>query len=471
MSAADAADAADFSGLGGRVVRPGDVLFDSARTSWNHLFSHRPAAIVYVQSTSQVVDAVAAARRAGVPLRVRSGGHCLEGWSTVDDGLVIDVSDLTSVSLDAVALTATVGAGLTQAAVVTALAAEGLAVPTGTEGSVGLVGATLGGGLGLLTRAFGMACDNLLAAEIVVATADGGAEAISVDAEHHADLLWALRGAGNGTFGIVTSLTYAVHPLTRVSALTATWPGLDLLPELFTAWQSTAPFADDRLTSQLEFSRASMTLIAVLAPGGERAEIERMLRPLLSIGRPDVVITDASWADVYDRLQIVLDDEPANAKFSSQFVTAPFPAEAIEIVRSSLAEAPTGACNYFTNAFGGAVARSEPIGGSAFSHRDALFYAEPGAGWGVRGGVSADDDPLTSACLRWVADVAAALAPFCDGAYSNVPNAEARDWQRDYWGVGVERLREVKARYDPADVFCFAQSVPRDEGGAALSST
>ncbi|WZH37372.1 MAG: FAD-binding oxidoreductase [Microbacterium enclense] len=458
------ADAAAFLGLGCRVVRPGDDQYDTARSSWNRLFSHRPTAIVYVQSTSQVVAAVTSARRVGVPLRVRSGGHCLEGWSTVDDGLVIDVSDLTSVSIDAVRMTATVGAGLTQAAVVAALAAEGLAVPTGTEGSVGLVGATLGGGLGLLTRAYGMACDNLLAAEIVVASADGAAEAIYVDADHHADLLWALRGAGNGSFGVVTSLTYAVHPLSRVSTLTATWSGLDLVSELLTAWQGTAPFADERLTSQLELSRNSMTLFAVLAPGGDPAEIERLLHPLLSIGHPDVLTIDASWADAYDGLQIPLDDEPANWKFSSQFVAAPFPVEAIEIVRSLLAEAPTDGCNYFTNAFGGAVARSEPAGGSAFAHRDALFYAEPGAGWGVRGGVPAADDPLTPDCLRWVDDFTAALTPFGNGAYSNVPNAEAVDWQRDYWGAGAERLREVKALYDPSDVFCFPQSVPLDSG-------
>lgn len=453
-------DDAAFDGLGGRLVRPGDDRYETARRSWNHLFSHRPAAIAYVESAEHVVDVITRARRAGVPVRVRSGGHSLEGWSTMDDGLVIDVSRLTSVSINQVNRTATVGAGIRQEAVVTALAAEGLAVPTGTEGSVGLVGATLGGGLGLLTRAFGMASDNLVAAEIVVATVDGGAAAITVDADHHADLLWALRGAGNGSFGVVTSLTYAVHPLPRVSALTATWSGLELLPELFAAWQETAPLADDRLTSQLEFHRSSMILFGVLAPGVEPAEIERTLHPLLSIGHPEVVTTDATWAEVYQGLQIALDDEPANWKFASQFVKRPFPADAIEIVRSFLVDAPTEGCNYFTNAFGGVVGRSEPAGGGAFAHRDALFYAEPGAGWGVRGGVPAADDPLTPACLRWIEEFAEALSPFVDGAYSNVPNAEAPDWQRDYWGAGAPRLREIKALYDPADVFRFAQSVP-----------
>jgi FAD/FMN-containing dehydrogenase len=457
-----------LDGLPGRVVLPGDAGYESARTSWNRLFTHRPAAIVYVQSTQDAVEAVAWARYAGMPLRVRSGGHCLEGWSTLDDGLVIDVSELTSVAVDPNTRVAVVGAGLTQLAAVEALGESGFAAPTGTEGSVGLVGATLGGGFGLLTRALGMACDNLLNVEIVVASADGGAEAITVDADNHAELLWALRGAGNGSFGVVTSLTYTVHPITRAISVKATWPGLEHLSQVFDVWQRTAPETDERLTSQLELTRDSVVLFAVIAsgepsedePGIDPEQARRMLDPLLSIGDPEVTVTDEPWAKTYREFQIPLDDEPANWKFSSQFVSQPFPSEALEIIGTFLAAAPSGGCNYFTNAFGGAVAHSEPRGGSAFAHRDALFYAEPGAGWGIRGGTPAADDPLTEACLEWVADVAAALARFVQGAYSNVPNADAPDWETDYWGAGAARLRAIKSSYDPTGVFSFEQSIP-----------
>ncbi|RFA08093.1 FAD-binding protein [Subtercola boreus] len=453
----------DLGALPGRVVRAGDDGYDAARRSWNHLFSHRPAALVYPQSTPDVVAAVSWARNAGVPLRVRSGGHCLEGWSTLDDGLVIDVSELVSVTIDAENHTATVGAGVSQAAAVAALGAAGFAAPTGTEGSVGLAGATLGGGFGLLTRAFGMACDNLLSVEIVVASgaeAGAGAEAITVDSDHHGELLRALRGAGNGSFGVVTALTFAVHPLARVASVTATWPGLTALAEVFDVWQRTAPFADERLTSQLEIDRQSVVLFAVLASGDER-EALRMLEPLLAIGSPHVVTTDAPWAQTYAGFQIPTGDEPANWTFRSQFVTEPLPPEAIDIIGSFLASAPTEGCNYFTNAFGGVVSESEPRGGSAFAHRDALFYAEPGAGWGVRGGVAALDDPLTPVCLAWVAAFAAALKPYGNGAYPNVPNVGADSWARDYWGPDLARLSAVKRAYDPADVFRFEQSVPQ----------
>ena len=184
-----------------------------------------------------------------------------------------------------------------------------------------------------------------------------------------------------------------------------------------------------------------------------------MLDPILSVGKPDVVAADASWADTYAGFQIPAADEAANWKFFSQFVSDPFPSEAVGLVESFMAKAPTADCNYFTNAFGGAVQSSEPSGGSAFAHRDALFYAEPGAGWGIRGGTPASADPLTAPCLAWIADFAEALRPFVNGAYVNVPNAGVPGWDA-YWGANVDRLRTIKAKYDPDNVFNFEQSVP-----------
>jgi hypothetical protein len=449
--------------LTGRVVCPGDVGYANASAGWNLLFSHRPSVIVFAQETQDAVNALAWARRNRVPVRIRSGGHCLEGWSSVDDGIVIDVSEMKSTSIDPSARTATVGAGLNQLEAVDALGKAGFAAPTGTEGSVGLVGATLGGGFGLLTRHLGMASDNLIGAEIVVASGVDGARVVMADENDNADLLWALRGAGNGNFGIVTSLTYRVHPLPQTIYVTAKWPGLGDFPAVFEAWQRCAPHLDDRLTSQLEIRRDEVQLVGALVSGSE-AEAMKLLVPILSIGSPDVSMTDAKWADVYAGFQIPTPEEPENWKFTSQFVYDPFPAAAIGIVCSFMSRAPTPDCNYFTNAFGGAVTGSEPTGGSAFAHRNALFYAEPGAGWGPRRGErsagSTGVDPLTAQCRGWIADFSKALAPYANGAYVNVPNAGLADWETAYWGPNVDRLRAVKAKYDPANVFSFEQSIP-----------
>jgi FAD/FMN-containing dehydrogenase len=444
--------------LTGRVVRRGDPDHGAARISYNRLFEHDPTVFVFAQETQDVVNALAWARRNDVAVRARSGRHSLEGWSSVDDGIVIDVSEMKSATIDLASNTATVGAGLNQLEAVTALGTAGFAAPTGTEGTVGLVGATLGGGFGLLTRYFGMASDNLLAAEVVVASNDGGAQAIVADEENNADLLWALRGAGNGNFGVVTSLTYTIHPLTQTIYVTATWPGLNDLPWIFDAWQRCAPHADNRLTSQLEITRDKIQLIGVLASGSE-AEATQLLAPILSVGNPDVSVTDASWADTYAGFQIPPLEEAANWKFLSQFISDPFPVEAINLVCSFMSKAPTPDCNYFTNAFGGVVTGSEPSGGSAFAHRNAHFYAEPGAGWGTRGGIPATDDSLTEKCLAWIAEFGQALAPYVNGAYVNVPNAGMPDWETAYWGAGVDRLRAIKAQYDPTNVFSFEQSI------------
>jgi FAD/FMN-containing dehydrogenase len=445
--------------LTGRIVRPGDTDYPVVSVGYNLLFTHDPAVIVFAQETQDVVNALAWARQNKVMVRARSGRHCLEGWSNVDNGVVIDVSEMKAATIDEASGTATVGAGLNQSEAVAALGKAGFAAPTGTEGTVGLVGATLGGGFGLLTRIFGMASDNLVAAEVVVASDDDGAEAITVDEENNSDLLWALRGAGNGNFGIVTSLTYTIHPLTQTIYVTATWPGLGDLPWVFDAWQRWAPHADNRLTSQLEITRDEIHLIGVLA-SGSKAEATELLAPILSVGNPDVSATNANWADTYAGFQIPPLEEAANWKFLSQFISDPFPVKAINLVCSFMSKAPTPDCNYFTNAFGGVVSDSEPSGGSAFAHRNALFYAEPGAGWGTRGGgVPATDDPLTAQCLAWVAEFADSLKPYVNGAYVNVPNADMADWETAYWGAGVDRLRAIKAKYDPTNVFSFEQSI------------
>ena len=445
--------------LTGRVVRPHDSDYAAAAAGWNLLFAHRPSAIVFAQETRDVVNAVAWARRRRVPVRVRSGRHCLEGWSSVDDGVVIDVSELKAVAIDTVAGTATIGAGLSQTEVVNGLGRAGYAVPTGTEGTVGVVGATLGGGFGLLTRSFGMASDNLLAAEIVVASGTDDALAIRADETSNTDLLWALRGAGNGNFGVVTALTYRIHPLPQAVAVTATWSGLGDLGPVFEAWQQTAPHTDDQLTSQLEIRRDEIMLMGVLT-GSSAQYATELLSPVLGVGRPAVSTTLASWTEVYAGFQIAPTDERANWKFVSQFIYEPFPPQAVEVIGSFLSNAPTADCNYFTNAFGGAVRGSEPPGGSTFTHRDSLFYAEPGVGWGERGGAPAADDPLTPVCLSWLAEFSEALQPFVNGAYVNVPNPTMPDWATAYWGSNVDRLTAVKAAYDPENCFNYEQSVP-----------
>ncbi|WUH92503.1 FAD-binding oxidoreductase [Streptomyces sp. NBC_00433] len=443
--------------LTGRIVRPNDPGYADASIGWDELFVHYPLVIVYAQNTQDVVNALTWARQHDVALRVRSGRHSLEGWSNVDNGIVIDVSELKSVEIDADARKASVGAGLNQLEAVTTLAKQNFAVTTGTEGSVGLSGATLGGGLGFLTRYLGMACDSLIGAEVVVAEGAECAKVINAGPEDNSDLLWALRGAGNGNYGIVTRLTYKVAPLASVTYLTATWDGIGDLQRIFDTYQRTAPHTDKRLGTQLEIHRNQILLFAVLAEGTP-AEAKKLLAPILSIGGPDVTTQVGNWGDVYAGFQIPTADEPANWKFFSQFTYKPFPDKAIDIVAQFMRDAPTDDSNFFAQAFGGAVRRS-PRGGTSFPHRDALFYSEPGAGWGTRG-VPGSGDELTPVAQAWIAEFSQALRPYVHGAYVNVPNIGMQDWETAYWDGNFDRLRRIKAKYDPRNVFQYEQSVP-----------
>ena len=438
--------------LTGRVIRPDSPEYAEARTDWDWLYRSYPLAVVFAQTAEDVVNAITWARHNDVALRARSGRHSLEGWSNVSGGIVIDVSEMKSARLDPEARTVTVGPGFTQGEIITTLGEAGFAVPTGGETTVGLAGATLGGGLGFLTRSFGMACDNLVAAEVVVPWGADGATAITADEHSNPDLLWALRGAGNGNFGIVTSFTYRMHPLKQVTLLEAQWNGLGSLRAVFDAWQRQAPTTDVRLTSVLDVGRDSIDLQAVLVSGSP-AEARELLAPVLSAGQPDVSIHTGSWPATFARLQPPADspvEQAKNWKFFSQFITEPYPAEAIDIVGRFMANAPTEASDYFCSSFGGAV-KNAPPGGSAFAHRDALFYAEPGAGW--------NGDAITAKAQAWVAEFSHALRPYVSGAYVNVPNPGMLDWETAYWGDHHARLREIKAKYDPGNVFQYEQSI------------
>jgi FAD/FMN-containing dehydrogenase len=434
--------------LTGEVVRAGDPGYEQARLGYNRLYQRYPQVIVFCRNTADVVNAVRYAREAGMAFRARSGRHNLEGWSAVDGGLVIDVSRMKDVDVDEESGTATVGTGLVQKEAVAALGERGYAIPTGSEGGVGLGGVVLGGGFGLLTRRMGLACDKLVAAEIVVAEGTDSAKAIHIDENNHPDLLWACRGGGGNNFGITTAYTVKLEKLADIAFLHATWTGLDDLPAILRTWQRDAPVADERLTSAVEIY-ASGPMLSALWYGGTRDDITGALAPLLEIGSPEVTISEESWPAIYGDIDKAEDAD--NSKFFSQFIKRPFPDDAIDLICKFMATAPGAAGNYFLSSFGGAV-RNEPPGGSAFPHRDALFYCEPGAEW--------NGSELTSTALDWVADFARALRPYVDGAYVNVPNVSASDWETQYYGSHVDRLRQVKATYDPLNVFSFEQSVP-----------
>ena len=268
--------------LTGRVIWPRDPAYEEARQSFNARFSRFPAAIVVCDNTNDVGNAVRWARQERTPLRARSGGHSYEAFSVVDGGLVIDVGGLNQIDVDVSRGEAVIGAGVRLLDCYRRLWNHGVTIPAGTCPGVGIAGLTLGGGIGFLSRQYGLTCDNLAAVELV--DADGGV--LRASEESHPDLFWALRGGGGGNFGIATTFTFRVHPIDDVVTCTVTWPWDDAA-EVLDAWQRWAPFVDERLCVTLAIAHPSAgTISATGLFTGSAVELPSLLEPLLRAGTP-----------------------------------------------------------------------------------------------------------------------------------------------------------------------------------------
>jgi FAD/FMN-containing dehydrogenase len=436
--------------LTGRLVFPKDPDYDAARAGWDALFSSYPKVIVFCQNTDDVVNALRYARENDIDFRVRSGRHSLEGWSSVDRGIVIDVSALKSVSIDPEAKTATVGTGLNQGELVNALAKTPFAFPTGDEASVGLGGVMLGGGIGVLSPRMGVACDNLLAVEIVIPAGKSGVRVVRADRKQNSDLLWACRGGGGGNFGIATSYEVRIHDMPdTVGIWQVAWP-FSALEGAFDAWQRWAPSADDRLGSTFEVDTPSVGLKVDGVFLGPPDQVRELVEPLLKVPGARFQSSAQTWADHYNATNAA-PREFYSWKFTPMWASRPFPREGIDVVRDMMTRAPSDACNFWCLGWGGAV-RKPPPGGAAFFWRDPIFYAEPGAAWnGAKG-----NDPN----IEWIEQFRDAMRPYIEGGYVNVPDKAIEDWGTAYYGTNFKRLRAIKSKYDPQEVFSFEQSIP-----------
>src|SRR5215204_1426112 len=444
---------AQVAALTGLIIWPQDPSYDEARQSFNARFSHFPAAIVVCDNTDVVRNAVRWARQEGVPLRARSGGHSYEGFSVVDGGLVVDVSGLGEVVVDVERGEAVIGAGARLLDCHRRLWDYGVTIPGGTCPGIGIAGLTLGGGIGFLSRQYGLTCDNLLAVDLV----DADSDVLRASESEHADLFWALRGGGGGNFGIATAFTFRVHPIGDVVICTITWPWDDAA-EVVDAWQRWAPFVDERLCVSLAIGHPSAgTISATGLFTGSAAELPPLLEPLLQAGTPGPPqIQSLPYLTAAEQLAgPPIASGILRFKNASSLAYDPLPAEAIATLVEQLRAAPfeSDLVGFFP--LGGAIASIDP-GATAFVHRRALFDLQYQAYWW--------DDAAAAASLAWVRDLRAAMAPYTTGAYVNYIDADIADWESAYYGTNLAHLQQVKSDYDPADVFNGPQSIPAISG-------
>ncbi|WP_182421877.1 FAD-binding oxidoreductase (plasmid) [Priestia megaterium] len=439
--------------LTGRVIFKGDPGYKEAIKNWNPYVDVCPLVFVFAQNSYDVSNAIKWAQENKVPLRVRSGRHALDkNLSVVSGGIVIDVSDMNKVCLDKKSEIATVQTGIHVGPLVKMLAREGFMAPFGDSPTVGIGGITMGGGFGVLSRSIGLISDNLLALE----TVDAKGKILQANQSCNEDLFWASRGGGGGNFGYNTEYTFKVHRAPKTATVfNIIWPW-EQLETVFKAWQKWAPFVDERLGCILEiYSKVNGLCHAEGIFLGSEKELIKLLKPLLSAGTPtQKVIETLCYPDAIDFLD---PDEPIpgrsdqNVKFSSAWGLDQWSEEPISIMKKFLEEATGTEANFFFINWGGALNRV-PSNETAFFWRRPLFYTEWTASW--------ENKSQEASNIASVEKVRQLMKPYVKGSYVNVPDQNIEKFGKAYYGSNFARLREIKAKYDPDNLFRFPQSIP-----------
>ncbi|HET7012418.1 MAG TPA: FAD-binding oxidoreductase [Streptosporangiaceae bacterium] len=456
------------------VSRPGDRSYPLAHQLFDPRFdSLRPSGIAYCGNATDVGTCIAFVKKFKMRFRVRSGGHSYAGWSSLDNGLVIDVSRINHFQVGNG--TVTVGAGIDLIHFYEQLAARGLAVPGGSCPTVGLAGLALGGGIGVLSRQFGLTSDAIESLQIV--TADGNV--LNCDSKTHTDLLWASKGGGGGNFGVATSFTLRTHKLSSLVLFFMGWPWAKA-SRVISAWQSWAPHGPAELWSNMHLSCGFGGSPQITVGGtwlGSVAGANRVIRSLINRVGSSPSFVSANEHSFLSAMLVeagcgnltvmqcntkpsgVLPRVPSFAK-SDFFTDRLNPAgvraaiEATELA-SHVHNGPAGGGGAIAfDALGGAVNKIHPAA-TAFVHRNALFDIQYSTSWTAPGSKSGQ-----AAAHAWLRSAYADLHPHANGqAYQNYIDPDLKNWRQAYYGSNYPRLARIKKRYDPTNFFNFPQSI------------
>jgi FAD/FMN-containing dehydrogenase len=452
-----AAARAELDGFEGRLIGPDDFDYDEARAVYNAMIDRRPALIARCATLGDVSRTIAFARDRELPLAIRGGGHNGAGLGTVDDGVVLDLSLLREVQVDPQARTVRVGGGATWGEVDRATGEHGLATPSGIISTTGVGGLTLGGGLGHLTRKFGLAIDNLLEAELVLASG----ERVRANADEHPDLFWAIRGGG-GNFGVVTSFLFRLHEVGTIIGGPTFWP-VELGAEVLSVYRDFLPAAPRELNGFFAFATVppgppfpeelhlrKVCGVVWCYVGGEE-DAARAMAPLLD-ALPEPLLhgvapmPHAALQGAFDGLY-----PPGHQWYWRADFVKEIPDEAVALHARHGAEMPTMQSTMHLYPIDGAA---HDVGSSdtAWSFREAR--------WGtVYAGV--DPDPANvDAIRRWSVDYFEALHPYsAGGAYVNMMMDEGQERVRASYRDNYDRLARIKATYDPDNLFRVNQNI------------
>lgn len=433
--------------LAGRLIFPDDPGYDALRRVWNGRIDKRPALIVRCANADDIAEAIRFARDNEVEASVRGGGHNIAGNSLCNGGIVIDLSGMKGIIIDPAARTAWAEPGLLLREFDTATQAHGLATTMGLMSDTGIAGLTLGGGLGRLARKYGATCDNLLAAEVVLA--DG--TRVTASPEENPDLFWGLRGGG-GNFGVVAAFTYRLH---RVGP---TLLGGMLLYDFVRA-REVLRFYRDFCRSAADEVSADVAMLT--SPEGQKVlaiaasyigpldEGERVLHPLRRFGRP---FADQIAPTPYTSLQISVDSPLPRGRryYWKAHLLKQLDDPVIDILVDAFANVPSPMSILVLQLFGGAVSRVDPTA-TAYANRGALWDCIPICAW--------EDPAEDEDNVAWGRAIWEALRPHARAVYVNNLGDEGEERVRAAFGPNYDRLAALKRRYDPTNFFRLNQNI------------
>ena len=455
------------TGFRGQLISPGDDGYDAARRVWNGAIDRRPALIARVSGAADVVTAVRFAGEQGLPVSIRGGGHSAPGFAVANGALMIDMSDVKEIRIDPAARVAVAGSGLLWSELDAATQAYGLATTGGVVGDTGVAGLTLGGGLGFMDRLAGLTCDNLLGAEVV--TADG--QVLQAGEDAHPDLFWALRGGG-GNFGVVTSFSYRLHPVTEVFGGLLCYT-MDRAAEVLRAYREVSADAPDRLAlyagvvaappapfvpEHLRGRRVVGLIPVYFGPAGEAA---RALAPLLAAAPPVLDLTKPMSYREVQQLTDGLNPPGMHHYYTTEWLRG-LDDRTIDEVLEAAADAPSPRSVVTLKRMGGAAGRV-PADATPFWYRGAAYHLDIHAQW-------APGEP-PEPHVAWARGARqAARRDWAGGGYVNfIESGPDTGRVRAAFGGNYARLTQIKAAYDPDNFFHINNNilpaVPAGNGG------
>ncbi|MEU6092997.1 FAD-binding oxidoreductase [Streptomyces sp. NPDC047085] len=470
------AAAADWAALArdldGTLVRPGEAAWKTAHQLYNTRFDGlKPAAVAYVAHADDIRTTLAYAHAHHVKVAIRNGGHSYAGYSSGDGRLILDVSRLNRIRVSGGQ--AVVGAGSKLIDVYRALAAKGVTIPAGSCPTVGVSGLVLGGGHGVASRAYGLTCDSLTRATVI--TAEG--TQVTADAQHHPDLFWALRGAGNGNFGVVTELQFKTHPAPQAVTAYLTW-SWSKAAAVIKAWQEWGPSQPDEIWSSLHLSNTPGGTPAIsvacfsLGTYGELQNAVDQLAHKAGADARSVSLRRRGYEEameIYAGCSSFSTDAQCHLPGStpgrspqgrlgretyaarSDFFDRSLSAAGIQTLLRQIGSVRGGSGSIALTALGGAVNRVSPTA-TAFVHRRSRMLAQYIASWGA--GASG------GSAQSWLTSAHDAMKPYASGAaYQNYTDPTLKDWRKAYYGDAADRLTKVKKQYDPQRFFSYGQGL------------